>query len=174
MVRDKLLLIYGIINVCLIAVVWILLFMPGWYAGFSTPIPSLYFVTPGGGINFYGSFFLVPSLILNLVFILSKEGNTSGKVGFGLGVPGWILNLIGSITGILYMFYFTFISPIIILILDIFLIVSGALLFSRCYSDEVLATVPNSYMQYSSYNSSYTLQDRQLGPPCPLCNREQH
>lgn len=138
--------------------------------------------------TFGGIIFLFLSIILNLVFFLSSRGNTSGKVGFGFGIVAWILFLIRWLFG-------NFPNPILFLIRwffgnfpnpnlpnpDLFigivlgLILFGSILFSRCYSDKVLATLyrphsnnrrPNTQRSQSQTSRNHRQQ------MCPRCGRE--
>ncbi|MHA1253185.1 MAG: hypothetical protein ACTSRP_24600 [Candidatus Helarchaeota archaeon] len=173
MPKDKITIIFGSIYCTFVISIWILLFsvvrLYSYYGGYLT---IFYFMTFNGFIIFFGACFLVPSLILNLIFFISESGNTSGKVGFGLGVPGWVFCMIGSITGLFFWDMFSNFgvsTTIFALICSISLIVFGSLLFSRCYSDEVLATVSKT-TRYPSNVSYARHPPQELGPPCPECN----
>jgi hypothetical protein len=167
--KDKLTVRYGIISAVLIVVIWVFMFIGGvsriYYSGDYHYHYLPYISSPGGLITIFGVLFLIPSFILDLVFFISDDGNSSGKVGFGLGVPGWIICLIGSIYGLSIGYYHRYISPLIILLCVICLVVFNSLLFARCYSDEILKTLPNVHI------SNYCPATSNLGPPCPLCNR---
>lgn len=135
MTKDKLTVIYGILNVGLIAVIWIFLFLPGWVQYGMFDKLQLYFSSPGGIFSFIGGLILIPALILNLIYILSEEGDKSGRIAFSLGVAGWSICILGSIMGLLLLNRYKFISPILILIFDGVLICMGIMLYIRIKSD---------------------------------------
>ena len=160
MAKDTTTVTFGIIYTVCIGLCWILLFFPTCYYIYC----YAYVATPGGIFSLVGDLLLVPSLILYLIFFFSDEGHTSASVGFGLGLPGWILGLIGQV--------FSFICyegegiAMWLLAFYITLTVFGSLLFSRRHKWEadVSPTSPTT--------TRATLPSTAVpGPPCPNCNR---
>ena len=97
-------------------------------------------------LNFYASIgfqfiigliLLIPSVILNIVFISTNKGGTSGEMGFYLGLPGWAFGLIFSITYVVICSRVSsychnyFIENILLLIVVSAHLACGVFLFSR-------------------------------------------
>ncbi len=53
-----------------------------------------------GAFIIIGNFVLIPSAILYTVFFASTEGGISASVGFGFGIAGWTLGVIGVLINI--------------------------------------------------------------------------
>ncbi|NVM28608.1 MAG: hypothetical protein HWN65_07170 [Candidatus Helarchaeota archaeon] len=162
--RDRVKFIWGIVNLSLMGLVWIF-----WIGGilWSFPIFIMY------NDFFLGVFFYVPAFILNAVFFAQARGITSGKVGFGLGVPGWVLCLIGIIFEIRFPHFYTdVVSIIFYLIITSLIILSGIILFTRVYkAAEYAPAITEPIRQPTTTIPSVSPARMPPGPPCPDCSR---
>jgi len=162
--KDNTTLTLGIIYSILAGLSWIFLFLPFRYCTW-TCYNIIYLGSPGGSITTFGNLFLIPSSILYIVFIASDEGSTSASVGFGLGVPGWVLGFIGQIIGFIDDPYLIYASPTILLLFFISLTVLGSILFARRHLwEETLAPITSTPTQPTPPPAGVP------GPPCPHCN----
>ncbi|NVM54521.1 MAG: TFIIB-type zinc finger domain-containing protein [Candidatus Helarchaeota archaeon] len=159
MAKDGATITFGIIYTICVGLCWIFLFLP------QLPYYYPYIFSLGGIFTLFANFFLIPSLVLYLIFYWSTEGHTSASVGFGLGLPGWVLGLLGQIFE--YIFgYGGFGISIWLIAFYTTLTVFGSLLFTRRHKwEEGLTPL-----------SPTTPQPTPLGtetpnPPCPNCNR---
>jgi len=166
----------GVIYIVLVILQWFFLFMYyEWFGGYSYEGPFM-FSFPGLAV-FFGCCFLIPSFILNTIFFASKESTTTGKVGFGLGIPGWFFCFIGGLSGITQGVG-TQVTALFSFIFTLGLILFGSLLFWRVYKAEGdLYPTTTTYAEPRATpptfeTSSVSLRSLQPpGPPCPKCDR---
>ena len=162
--RDRIKLIWGIVNLSLMGLVWI--FWISWIYWYS-PIFMI-----DNGFFWGGVFFYVPAFILNAVFFAQARGTTSGSVGFGLGVPGWGLCLIGIFWEIRFPYFTDTVSIIFYLIITSLIILSGIILFTRVYKAGGYApAITEQIRQPTRTVPSMYPAPMPPGPPCPDCNR---
>jgi len=170
MERDVKKIIYGIIYISFIVLQWVFLFVfPYTYGDFSTHYTGIFFDTFPGKIVFFALLSLIPNVILDIIFMGSTKSKTSGRVAFGLGLPEWIVGLVGftcfwDAFGIHWGPY-PYILDFVIIGLGICLIcqtIFGILLFARSFKAE-------DYPPKESI-SPLPSPSSQLSPPCPQCN----
>jgi hypothetical protein len=96
---------------------------------------TIFLLTLGGTIIFFGLLFLIPSFILNIISFVSIKNTILGKVGFILGVFGWYLGLFGVISTFMDPRYqpISVYIPLVSAIFTICLIIFGSLLFFKFY-----------------------------------------
>lgn len=130
MAKDRGTIVLGIIYCSIIGICWLLMFSTIYYGNHLYDL--IYLLSPGGRLATFGNCFLIVSFIFYMIFFCSTEGGRSASVGFGLGMPGWIIGIIGSFINYYSVYYYSSI-PIatILLIFYITLIVLGAILFAR-------------------------------------------
>ncbi len=94
---------------------------------------TIFLLTLGGTIIFFGLLFLIPSFILNIISFVSIKNTILGKVGFILGVFGWFLGLFGIISTFIDPRYqpASVYIPLVSATLTICLIIFGTFLFSK-------------------------------------------
>ena len=183
--KDSLTVRIGLVYISLIIIQWIIHFLPYDY-GTWDPLhsrfdyySSIYVLNSSSGfLLFFGIVLLIPSLILNIVFIASTKGTTSGKTGFGLGVAAWGNLVIGHLATFFNPSHLiiTPYIPIVSTTLTICLTIFGTLLFSRVYKskprpDEELPSSSAFPSPESSSRLSASPSDYLVGPPCPDCNK---
>ncbi len=149
--KDKVTVTLGITYVVIIAIMWILLFLPytyDYYQPMSTP-----YILYAGVIIAIACIFLIPSVIFYLKFVASDSGEFTARAGFYFGVISWIVGIVGHIflllTDYVIVGYYEscIYLPILITACFIVLAMVGTLIFFRRYKWEEL-----------------------LGPTCPICS----
>jgi len=179
MAKDSIAVKVGIVSLTLIIIQWIIQFLPYEYNSHSDYHSSIYLLNSTSGfIMFFGVILLIPSFILNAVFIASTKGLTSGKAGFGLGVAGWAILVFGNLAVYLdpgHLIITTYI-PLLSTTLTICLIIFGSLLFSRVYkikprTDQDLSSTFTTTSPEGASQSKASSSDDLVGPPCPHCNK---
>jgi len=168
MAKDGTTIILGIIYCALAGLNWLFIFLPscdGWHCG-----PYIFISFGSSTFTFFGILFLIPSFIMYMIFFCSTEGSTSASVGFGLGIPGWVLVMIGSI----FNFLFEYISFVAIMLLSfaIALTIFGSILFTRRHDwEQPLDASSVSPTGPSTTLPTYSPSPTRPGPPCSKCNR---
>jgi hypothetical protein len=176
MAKDNTTVGIGLIYIVLIILQWVFLYLPYTWEGIHI-YTTRYIVSSSGFLVFIGCWFLVPSFILNTIFFASTESTTPGKVGFGLGIPGWFFSFMGGLDGFsesvglqptwLCSFIFT-----------LGLIVFGSLLMWRVYvAEDTLFPSRTTYATPSATPTTFSPPPgaarsiQPPGPPCPNCDR---
>ncbi|MDD1777006.1 MAG: hypothetical protein LUQ65_02480 [Candidatus Helarchaeota archaeon] len=179
MAKDSVTVVVGIVSLALIIIQWIIQVLPYEYELLSVYHSSTYLLNSTSGfLMFFGVILLIPSFILDAVFIASTKGSTSGKVGFGLGVGGWAIIVLGNVAVYLapsHLIITTYI-PLLSTTLTICLIIFGILLFSRVYkikprTDQDLPSTFTTTRPEGASQSKASSSDDLVGPPCPDCNK---
>jgi hypothetical protein len=166
MAKDAGTITLGVLYTCLVFIIWTIILR---YISYYT---SFY---PAAGGIFIGSLFLIPSVILYMVFYCSTEGHTSASVGFGLGLPGWIIAVIGIYIGFVTG-YINFLDGLIFFFY-VLLIIFGSILFSYRHSWEEpyytrsVRPAPPALSQTPLQPPSQPISQMIPGPPCSKCSR---
>ena len=140
MVKSTPTIVFAVLYIALTGLQWIFLFLPYSFYDFLYDqwTYSIFFIFSGGGyLILFGALFLIPSSILFIIFALSTEGTASGKIGYGLGLPGWLLGIAGCIDAFYIIYGYpsldTLYVPLCSTLFMIGLIIFGSLLFKRVY-----------------------------------------
>lgn len=173
MAKDGGTIAIGILYNIIVVMCWLLAFLPGYYTDYGI---HPYFQSTGGLVSLFGDLFLIPSFILYMVFYCSTEGGTSSAVGFGLGFPGWLFGIIGSLINNNINFwsdtyYTNSVITFFLLIFYILLLIFGSILLARRNRWEILAGVSRVAPTRMPGISPIVPSIGVPGPPCSICNR---
>ena len=135
-----------------------------------------YWLTGPGVACLFGSFLLVPSVVLSLVYIFSEQRFTLGRVGIAIGIPGMFLWLAGTLEPLVTFWIYTRFSATILFLITLSMMLSGNLLFWRTFeieevSEQVVITPYKTPPPEHSIPETQTPRTQTPGPPCSRCNR---
>jgi hypothetical protein len=151
---------------------WVFLFLPFNYVTACAPYIwyyRLFIFNPFGYLSLFGALLLIPNCILYIVYFSSNKGTVSVKVGFCLGLLGWLFSFAGPIEllGNWRFGYDTMYVLAVVFLCSFFQIICGTYLFGRSAKEGMLNIKANTSLTSSLLNSS-----KPPSPPCPACNKE--